>query len=482
MAATPGPAFDRGDWQDDYAFLKQALQRDYANLAWFASPQGQVDLPALDRQTRRALAAAESDAQAEQAIRDFVAGLHDGHFSFVPTSGPRVDGGPATAGDIPARELAALDAASGCAAIGVAPGQRSAFSLPFETLPGFRLLSDGLDQPLHTGTYDAGNGVRIGLLRIPEFRFAAYPGLCRSQWSRLRAEDDDADDMRRDLEASLADAIATALKGFARSGVDRVLVDVGTNPGGGDSGDGYARLFTDRPVHSAQLLVAQSTAGEPYLDEQLARLGDALAHRHPDPAMRRRLERALVPFKAGKRAIVSGTPCDLSWAWRERRDWNGTGCRRLVAAGTSGGPVDALPADAAGELLFAHRLSWAEDYRDDWAAWTGPVYVLTDGKTYSAAEMFAARMQDNRIAKIVGQRTGGDGCGFMDAPDPVELPHSHLRLRMPNCVRLRADGDDEVAGIAPDLPVAPREGEDARARALRVLGTIAAEARGKGRD
>ena len=38
MAATPGPAFDRGDWQDDYAFLKQALQRDYAGVS-LANPR-----------------------------------------------------------------------------------------------------------------------------------------------------------------------------------------------------------------------------------------------------------------------------------------------------------------------------------------------------------------------------------------------------------------------------------------------------------
>src|SRR5690606_25407019 len=170
----------------------------------------------------------------------------------------------------------------------------------------------------------------------------------------------------------------------------------------------------------------------PYLDEQIERLGDALAHHHPDRATRARLRRALAPFEAGKRVIEAGPPCDLSWVWRERRDWNGGGCRRLVAAGTSGGPVDALPAGAVDDLLFAHRLSWAEDFREDWAAWTGPVYVLADGKTYSAAEMFVARMQDNRIARIVGERTGGDGCGFMAAPAPLVLPHSRLRLRMPN--------------------------------------------------
>jgi len=95
-----------------------------------------------------------------------------------------------------------------------------------------------------------------------------------------------------------------------------------------------------------------------------------------------------------------------------------------------------------------------------------------DDKTASSAEMFGAVMQDNRIAKTVGTASEGDGCGFMQEAEPVELPHSHLRLRVPNCVRLRADGRNEVAGIQPDLPVLPTQAEDGRARAARLLQAI----------
>ncbi|WP_395703792.1 hypothetical protein [Aquabacterium sp.] len=44
--------YDAGAWQRDYAQLKQALEQDYANLAWFESPEGGVHLPRLDRLTR----------------------------------------------------------------------------------------------------------------------------------------------------------------------------------------------------------------------------------------------------------------------------------------------------------------------------------------------------------------------------------------------------------------------------------------------
>ena len=110
-----------------------------------------------------------------------------------------------------------------------------------------------------------------------------------------------------------------------------------------------------------------------------------------------------------------------------------------------------------------------------WAAWIGPVYVLTDGQTYSSAEMFAAVMQDNAIGQTVGVTTGGDGCGFMVDAVPPMLTHSRMSLRMPNCVRLRRDGRDEVSGIVPDIPVLPTQGEDSRQRAVRLLGLLAAD-------
>jgi hypothetical protein len=46
-------------------------------------------------------------------------------------------------------------------------------------------------------------------------------------------------------------------------------------------------------------------------------------------------------------------------------------------------------------------------------------------------------------------------------------------MRIPDCVRLRADGTDEVAGITPDLPLTPRAGEGTRARAQRLMETVA---------
>lgn len=131
-----------------------------------------------------------------------------------------------------------------------------------------------------------------------------------------------------------------------------------------------------------------------------------------------------------------------------------------------------LPKGAYGDGDVASRLSWPVSIERYIGTWTGPVYVLTDSQSFSAAEMFATTMKDNGIAKTIGVRTGGDGCGFMASGDPLVLTHSQLRFRIPNCMRLRADGTDEVAGVAPDLPVIAVKGESRRGRAARAIARI----------
>jgi hypothetical protein len=206
----------------------------------------------------------------------------------------------------------------------------------------------------------------------------------------------------------------------------------------------------------------------------LAGLNSALAAHSGDAAAEAALRRAIDAFERRKRESLQ-QPCGLSWVWREQRTFNptaSTACYGLIDAGFASGALDYLaPASLAPDAAAA--LYWASAADPIRGAWSGPVYVLTDAATASAAEMFAARMRDSGIAKTVGVRTLGLGCGSMVEAPPLTLPHSHLSFRVPNCVRLRADGTDEVAGIVPDLPVPPAAHESARARAARVLAVIA---------
>lgn len=327
----------------------------------------------------------------------------------------------------------------------------------------------GLARAFRTGTIVIGEK-RFGLIRIPRFRPAEYPALCLAAWSTLHtttAVAPTAAAIQNVIDAAWLRELADRLAAFRTERVDAVLVDVGGNGGGNDLGDWAARLFTSDAVHSAPLLMHAGPLAAKYMDEQLQGLNDALGAHAADAKIEAALRPAIEAFERRKRES-SQQSCDMSWAWREQRSFDPAKCSGLIDAGFASGAVDyfapgSLTPDAAAALYWA---SVADPMR---GAWSGPVYVLTDAGTASAAEMFAARMRDSGIAKTVGVRTLGLGCGSMVESVPLTLPHSRLSFRIPNCVRLRADGSDEVAGIAPDFPVLPAANESPRARAARVL-------------
>lgn len=474
--AAQAASFDRNAWLRDYATLKETLEKRYSNLAWFGSPEGGLDLPALDRRTLAALNEATSDEDARSALLSFVRSFH-GHFSQLPALAPSA-GAKSARPDRPV--YSRQDAAGGCAALGYTIDWPTAFSLPFESLPGFHLVSDGVVQPFRAGILTSeDHSVRVGMIRIPAFE-TSPPSLCLEAWGKDDVWDQDKllrPALRNAVEQSWYGALANLLRKFKSEGAAAVLVDVGNNSGGDDSGDIAASLFTAVPLRSAPLWMSQDQAASgPYFDEQLTALRHALEFdsASKEPQSKELIEQSLSSFASGKEKLAQNV-CPMGWVWRERRSWNSQTCRRLTPAGSAGGPLGNLAPGAVADPRVARVLHWPAQVMPLWGAWTGPLYVLTDNRTYSSAEMFAAVLQNNRAAKIIGSQTGGDGCGFMNDPEPLVLPYSGLRFRIPNCVRMRADGTDEVAGVKPDLAVLPTEGENTRARALRVFAELCAD-------
>jgi len=381
-------------WRADYAELKHELEQSYSHLAWVASPASGVDLPALDRSTRLALDAARSDADANAAIASFIAGFHDGHLAIVVTPEE------VSAATEPPQRASDTDARAACAAFGYGPVTRVAFSLPFESLNGFKLQSDGISSAFRSGTVSVGEH-RIGLVRIPRFRATEYPTVCIETWSALHASGSvpTADAVQDAINAEWLRELADRLASLRAERVEAVVVDVGGNGGGNDLGEWAARLFTSHEVHSARLFMHTGPLGAKYMDEQLEALNQAHAAHAGDVAIEPALVHAIEDFERRKRESLQPS-CDLSWVWREQRRFDPAKCSGLVDAGSASGALDYLAPGSAPDAAAA--LYWASAADPMRGAWDGPVYLVTDAGTASAAEMFAALMKDNGIAKTVG--------------------------------------------------------------------------------
>ena len=145
--------------------------------------------------------------------------------------------------------------------------------------------------------------------------------------------------------------------------------------------------------------------------------------------------------------LVSKAKTDAMCRWD---DVVARGCSNLT-------PVDSDPETAA---AFAQK---------DEPRPVLPLFVLVDERTASASEYFAAVLQDSGAARIIGTRTMGAGCGYMDGGGKFELSRTKLRVLVPNCVRLRKDGSNERAGIRPDVELTSYTPNIDRARAALMV-------------
>lgn len=86
-------------------------------------------------------------------------------------------------------------------------------------------------------------------------------------------------------------------------------------------------------------------------------------------------------------------------------------------------------------------------------AWNGPLAILADHRTASAAEEFITWARDNGRAVMGGERTSGAGCGYMDGGSAFKFSAVSMHLMMPNCSRHTRDGINEIEGQKPDLAI-----------------------------
>ncbi len=436
VAAAPASAqgWDAKPWLEDLAQMRAALQEKYANLDWLTEERG---FP-LDRgfaQVEAMLAKAGSDAEARALFERVVRRIGDGHVDLIWPKAA-APGGGGTAGP----------RAASCEALGYDGRQ---------VRPGTAVAIEGY-RALEGTAFPAGMIGDVGVVRIGVFDPHGYPALCRAALaaSSLPA-DKPCDDACEDVVLTatyraMTEGLATTLARLRAEGATALLVDISDNGGGSEWAEAAARMLTPRTLVSARMGFMRG--------EHWVKQWNGLASRLRDFAKSAsKADRArLLGWAAEAEAAAkeAATPCDPA-----------TGCARLGRAGFATGLVGDAPAGAfAGKDWGVYVFSPAQ-YAYQPGAWDGPLVVLTDNETWSAAEEFAAMLRDNDAAVLLGARTGGAGCGHTWGGTPTTLKHSGAVLEVPDCVRFRKDGSNEVRGVIPDVVTGVRASDGAKFRA-----------------
>lgn len=436
--AAGAQSFDPAPLLADLEQARQAFHSRYANLQWLESERGvKVDPLFEDLATRLAKA---TDERAARAVFDRLERrVGDGHVRI----------------DWPQPAQSALPAAASppppdlCSAIGYDPRQNGPGVA--QALPGYQVLPDAAN-PFDAGTAAAGD-VKLGIVRIGVFQPQGYPQLCLAAAQALGIPaNEPCDDACQNRIVTWAyrrmgERLEQRLVQLKDAGAQVLLVDITNNGGGSEWTEAAARMLSPKMLVSERLGFVR---GE-HWSKQWRNLAANLREHSKKASSDDRKRLLGWAAKAELAAAAADTPCAPAAA----------SCTKVATAGHSTGLVgSARSGEFDGKEWGVYVFNPAQHhYRD--GAWSGPVIVLVNQETWSAAEQFAAVLQDNRAAIILGARTGGAGCGYTWGGDPVTLKNSGAILRLPDCMRLRADGSNEVRGIIPDVQVAFRADDGA---------------------
>ncbi len=242
-------------------------------------------------------------------------------------------------------------------------------------------------------------------------------------------------------------------KALRAAGATVLLVDITHNGGGSDWVEAASRELSSVPLNDSRMAFLRHPHWTENLRQELADVQTDLNDKREPENL---LNQAATSLKT---AIEETTKtCSLAEVW----DTGRPDCSMLVKGElfVSGVLSYAKPGSFAS---LASKTTLFEPLRYEYQEDSNrlPLFVLVDRDTWSSAEYFAAMLQDNHGAIILGESTGGAGCGYTNGGIPAKLKNSGATVKMPDCIRFRADGSNEVNGIRPDLPVPwPRQASD----------------------
>ncbi len=447
--------FDTRPWISDLHEIRAALSEKYANFEW-AVFERELDLSDLFARTETRLGNATNDSEAKAAIDRLIRAFGDGHVRVVWPTNQTAAAATAPGG--------ATRASSLCETLGYDAAKNGQALGPH--VPGYQPLPATVAAEFPAGIVRLGRQ-RVGVIRIGLFSPVGSPNLCASVLSTLAiAADTDCDAVCADRVASaaytlLSRDLALRIRALRRLGATTLLIDLTGNGGGSEWAEAAARIVSPLSLRSERLGFVRGAHWVTHWQS----LGAELRQAADQASGQDRAKLTRWALEVDRAQAEARTSCLSTPFWSGQRpdcEWLG---HDFYATGVlAQADAAALRAKRWGSLVFSPA-----EYDFEEAVWHGPLLVLVDSNTGSAAEEFAAVLQDNKAAAVIGAPTAGAGCGHTNGGTPTTLSHSHAVLELPDCARIRLDGSNEVGGVDPDVLVGFRATDGMRRKGLRLL-------------
>jgi hypothetical protein len=445
--------YDPKPWLADYQRVRLLMGEKYVNLDWSIAAYG-IDIRELHAQTYHDLIYARSDKEAARILRRFVHSFKDPHIALISAGRPPL--GPQPATRPLSRITSPIDA---CDALNYQNGAGiPAFSL--QPARSFRKLRGSNSFPAAMLEAQAG-AAAIGFVRIGSFDERDYRGACLREWPGFRESLAGTCEARCQtnfdlaVSARLLRELSFRIRELRSAGVGAILVDVTENYGGHPWARSAAQLFTRRPLPAFRASVSKGHHTTESLLEDRRVVFHYLATHRLAPSDLAAVESALC--RLDDLIAETGSLCMAGPVW-EGEPWR-LGCARLSTRPYFQDGI--LESDPGGHFPFqvARVIHVDGLYPRLPVAWDGPVAVLTDEDTASAAELFAGLLKFGAGAVLLGRHTSNAGGGWSLGYYGWTLVNSRMHLYMPDTAEYWPTGENARVGLEPDLrsPLPPRE-------------------------
>lgn len=455
---TSAHAYDAAKWHEDFAQARRELARSYANLDWVVAER-KIDLQALVELTEQGLSTARSDEEAVNVLERFLDTFGDGHVHLLPPKRAEAAAAPATT------PVATADEMKTCRDMGYQPMRRDWQGIDFGSTGWYEALANEDAAVLPAGVLKAG-GKMLGVIRIGLFAEQAFPLLCEREHPAPAPCDSVCQQkIFTRVGKALTRTLERQVQVLAAKKVDAIVVDITGNRGGTDWAEAAARVVTGPGLAAPRISFIKHPHWVKGIDSRLNDIDLDLKRTTNGAAQRAWLMAARGELI--KSRSLAAEPCERDAIWKNQRV-----CALLVPGRLHSTGLEATPRALDFRGYEAAWVHYNVARYEPNVAWQGRLAILVDNNTVSAAELFAATLKDNDRATLIGAPTRGAGCGYTDGGIPITLQHSGVQIKVPDCARLRANGENEVAGILPDLLVPWRGNDSPYQRAARALAAL----------
>jgi len=439
--------FDKKAWLADLDQVHDAMARQYANLEWAVFTR-EASLADLFESTKSRIQSASNDADARAAFDRFARKLGDGHLLFV----------------WPHAKTQNLNVPENrCRSLGYDGASRAGVLVA--DAPGYHAIETPQSRDFPAGFIMSGQ-TKVGVVKIGVFMPQGFPALCEAAIKALAlpagrpCDDTCSSTVDAWVTSHLTDELAEQIRTLQAAGAQMLLIDIADNGGGTEWAETVARMVTPIRLKSERVdFVRSSEWADAFAKDEAALRRFAKGANANDRTL---LLRLADQIDAKRRVAL--IPCSSEPLWRGEHpacSWLGEGFYG------SGYLAEADPAALAGKPWASLVFTPMEvTYHE--GVWRGPLIVLINRNTGSAASEFAAVLKDNHAALLLGEPADG-GCGHTLNGAPIKLKHSGAIFEMPDCARFRADGSNEITGVEPDTLIGFTGTDGPHARAQRFI-------------